>query len=436
MTSKNFQNITATEWIERLKLGEFAVSDFINYSLFSIKKKNRILNAFVNFDEQKIIDQIRRINTKSKYIDSPLLGIPIGVKDIFNTYDFTTEFGSPVYKNYQPGNDARVISSLRRGGAIIAGKTLTSEFAVHYTKGINHPIDKKRIPGSSSAGSAVAVATGMVPVSICSQTAGSTIRPSSYCGIYGFKPSFGLIPRTGVLKTTDTLDTIGLMARSVNDLLLIFFNIHVKGKNYPIVNKNLKKKKINNKIKPRILVFDSFIDSFLTKKVKDKFNQFVKKLVNNDFNIVNYKIDEFFEEIFEHHNKIYCKSLSYYFRSEYKLNKKKFSKILANMIKEGKKMNLTDYKLSLRRQYEISELFDKKFEKFDFIICPSTSGIAPLHGEKDLTDSNLLWTFLGLPVITLPKLRGEMSLPVGISLIGRKYNDYELFEVSKLIDQI
>ena len=436
MLNNSFINLTATEWIKKIKAKEFSVEEYANFSKFFIKKNNEKLKAFVSFDEEKIDQQIRRITSKTKYINSPLLGVPIGIKDIFNTYDYKTGFGSKIYENYNSGNDARVVSNLRRSGSVVIGKTLTSEFAVHYTKGISHPLDKKRTPGSSSAGSAVAVSSGLVPISLSSQTAGSTIRPSSYCGIYGFKPSFGLIPRTGVLKTTDTLDTIGWMARSVEDILLVFKNLHVKGLNYPIVNKKLKKKNVTSLKKFRFVFLESSFDQYLEKNLKHHLNLYLKRLTKKGLNFVHVKLDDSFNQIINDHNTIYCKSLSYYFRNEFKFRKSYFSSVLANMIEKGRKIKLENFQLALKNQELFSNLFDKKFKQFDFIICPSTTNIAPLISDIDSPDSNLIWTYLGLPVITLPKLKGFNNLPVGISIIGRKYNDYELLEVCKLIDRI
>lgn len=160
-----------------------------------------------------------------------------------------TSMGTNILKNYQPGNDARVVSNLRLEGAVIMGKTQTSEFAVHNPTETKNPINIKYSPGTSSSGSAAAVAAGIVPVAIGSQTAGSICRPASYCGVYGFKPSFGVIPRTGILKTSDTLDTVGILARYVEDLEIIFDVIKVQGHNYPFVSKFLQKKKLFNKKK-------------------------------------------------------------------------------------------------------------------------------------------------------------------------------------------
>src|SRR3990167_8157472 len=162
--------------------------------------------------------------------------IPVGVKDIYNTADFPTQMGSPLWKDFTPGNDARAVYHLKRQGANIVGKTVTAEFAVHALDKTLNPYDATRTPGTSSSGSAVAVSMGMVPAATGTQTAGSIVRPASFCGVYGCKPSFGTIPRTGMLKTTDSLDQIGFFTVHAEDLRRLFDSMRVKGENYPISN--------------------------------------------------------------------------------------------------------------------------------------------------------------------------------------------------------
>ena len=151
----------------------------------------------------------------------PLHGLPIAVKDIVDTTDFPTENGSVVHAGRRPLHDAVVVARLRAAGAVILGKTVTTEFACFTPGRTRNPHDLERTPGGSSSGSAAAVAAGMAPLAIGSQTNGSMIRPASFCGVFGFKPSFGLIPRTGVLTTSATLDHIGVFARSVEDAALL-----------------------------------------------------------------------------------------------------------------------------------------------------------------------------------------------------------------------
>jgi len=228
----------ATKLLELLKTKQISPKELASAFLKSIKMQDTKLQAWEYLNEEIIEKQIQKIETldPSKY---SLWGLPIGIKDIYNTFDMPTQMGSPIWKDFTPGNDARVVHYLRRNGALILGKTTTAEFAVHYQDKTRNPHDLNRSPGTSSSGSAVAVAADMVPVAFGSQTAGSIGRPASYCGVYGYKPTFGILPRVGVLKTTDSLDTLGFFTKSARDLKLILDASRVHGQNYEFVHRYL-----------------------------------------------------------------------------------------------------------------------------------------------------------------------------------------------------
>ena len=408
--------------------------DSYNKFFFKNLKKKKILKVFKFFSEKTYKRQIKLRNlemNKSK----KLLGVPIGIKDIFNTYDMPTGMGSKILKNYQPGNDARIVSNLRLEGAIIMGKTQTSEFAVHNPPETKNPKNIEYSPGTSSSGSAAAVAAGIMPLAIGSQTAGSICRPASFCGVYGFKPSFGVIPRTGVLKTSDTLDTIGILGRFVEDLEIIFDVIKVQGHNYPFVSKFLsKEKKLSREVK--IAIFNGPATDKIEKSIQKNFLKALSE-IKKSFKLINYNAPKIFNKAHDMHELIYNKSLSYYFKNEWKEKKKEFSNILNRMIVKGNKINLNQYKKSLKFQENLSELLDSEFKKFDFLICPTTSDIAPkLNKNTNKIDHCLIFTLTGNPMISIPILKGKNSMPVGILLIGKKYDDYNLLKIAKKLDNI
>ena len=245
----DYYYLSATELIELVKTRKVSVEEVIKSHFNRIDELEDEVKAWGFLDRDAAFEQAVNIDRQLKKgcFKGRLYGVPVGIKDIFNTYDMPTAMGSPQWKNFTPGNDARVVHYLRMNGAIFPGKTVTAEFAVHAPGKTVNPHNYEYSPGTSSSGSAAAVASYMAPVSIGTQTAGSIMRPASYCGVYGFKPSFGLIPRTGVLKTADTLDTIGMFARNVEDLKLIFETIRVRGKNFPIIYIKLNDKSRQNK---------------------------------------------------------------------------------------------------------------------------------------------------------------------------------------------
>ena len=229
-------SIDATEAVRRIARKEIKVVDLLQSYLTRIEEVEPIVSAWAYLVPEIALEKARTLDKliEEEKVNGALFGVPVGVKDIFNTYDMPTQMGSSIWKDFTPGNDARVVHYLRMVDAIILGKTVTAEFAVHTPGPTRNPHNPKYMAGTSSTGSAVAVAANMVPLSIGTQTAGSTIRPASYTGIYGYKPSFGLLPRTAMLKTTDSLDTVGLFSRSVRDLRLLFNVMRVKGVDYPI----------------------------------------------------------------------------------------------------------------------------------------------------------------------------------------------------------
>ncbi|MEO6054545.1 MAG: amidase, partial [Chthoniobacterales bacterium] len=218
-TLLDFRKTDIASLHEAIQSGELRFSDIAESCIAHYDRTQETYHPWVRFDAELLRKTAGELQARfdSQKTLRPLDGIPIAVKDIFNTIDFPTEMGSPLWKDFTPGNDARIVFQAKQAGAMIPGKTVTAEFAVHALNETINPHDPTRTPGTSSSGSAAAIALGVVPVSLGSQTAASVVRPASFCGIYGYKPSFGTIPRTGTLKTTDSLDTLGFFTASSAD---------------------------------------------------------------------------------------------------------------------------------------------------------------------------------------------------------------------------
>jgi Asp-tRNA(Asn)/Glu-tRNA(Gln) amidotransferase A subunit family amidase len=308
------------------------------------------------------------------------------------------------------------------------GKTVTAEFAVHYQDKTRNPHDLSRSPGTSSSGSAVAVATGMVPVALGSQTAGSISRPASYCGIYGFKPTFGVLPRIGVLKTTDSLDTLGFFARSVSDLGLMFEASRVHGENYEFVHQYIDNyRSIPNKTyRIGIVKHPKWDEASLY--AKEQFGMWCEKLQMPRVEIEEVELPAFCKTIHDTHQKIYDKSLAYYFKEEYAKHEL-MSPIFYDIIQEGLRITKEEYQEALEKQSHETREFDAWMESYDILITLATADEAPIGlTTPDIPDANLIWTYLGLPIATLPVLSGLNGLPIGVSVVARKYNDKLLLE--------
>jgi Asp-tRNA(Asn)/Glu-tRNA(Gln) amidotransferase A subunit family amidase len=407
----------------------------LKFFYLSLFKKFKHLNSKYKFSStlkfSYISNQIKNIDLKKKNI---FFGIPFGIKDIFNTKFLKTEFGSAIFKNFFPGNNSRLVDIINAKQGIIFCKTTTAEFAVHYfpeRKTLN-PFNKNHITGTSSAGSAVAVACGALPASLATQTAGSIIRPASFCGVIGFKPSFGALDRTGVLKTSDTLDTVGLFSSDIDGLKKVFTNLIQFSNEYPYSINFLKKKKIKKKLNIGIIseVFNHY--KFYDNNIISDFNYFCSYHLNK-FNIIKNQDFKFINQVHPHHENIYCKSLSYYFK--YLGNKKKkISPIMKKMIDIGEKISVEQYLASCHAQKILTKKFELTMKHYDFLITPSTGSVAPRIGKLEKTDSCLIWTFFGAPAISLPIFFDcKDRLPFGLQIIAKRYDDFSILDFAQKI---
>lgn len=406
--------------------------DVAQECLSRYEKLDPTYKAWVCFDKNVLFGGAERARARIAE-DKPLRlleGIPVGVKDIFNTAEFPTQMGSPLWHGFTPGNDARVVYYLKNAGGIIAGKTVTAEFAVHTLNDTVNPHDCAATPGTSSSGSAVAVALGMVPLAIGTQTAGSIVRPASFCGVYGCKPSFGLIPRTGVLKTTDSLDTIGFFVARPEDLRSVFDVIRVHGPNFPVSNRALIDAARQCKPTDRqwnVAVVKTHTWEYAPDYAKQALYAFAAKAADiSDVEIFEVDLPVEMEQCHAVHTTIYDKTLSYYFSEEYQ-RAELVSPVMNHLIRSGMGISVESYHEALIRQEELIQSMDRFFQGYDVIISLSTAGEAPMRNEMERPDPALMWTLTHLPVVSAPVCTSPAHQPFGIQIAARKYNDLLLF---------
>ena len=219
----NLRQLTAVELRDRMAGGDLRAVDVARAFLKRIEEREPEIGAFVYIEPEQVLAQAEARDEQQRQGQplEPLHGLPVAVKDIIDTADMPTENGTPLDAGRRPEHDATIVARLKAAGAIILGKTVTTELGAMHPRGTRNPNNLAHTPGGSSSGSAAAVAAGMAPLAIGTQTNGSVIRPASFCGIVGFKPTFGLIPRTGILPQASPLDTVGVFARSVADVALL-----------------------------------------------------------------------------------------------------------------------------------------------------------------------------------------------------------------------
>jgi Asp-tRNA(Asn)/Glu-tRNA(Gln) amidotransferase A subunit family amidase len=366
-----------------------------------------------------------------------LRGIPFGAKDIFNTKGFPTERGSVAWRGYTPGNNSRVIDSLQGNGAVLIGKTVTAELAVDEESATCNPHDCRYSPGTSSGGSAVACATGMVPFALASQSGASIARPASFTGVFGYKPSLGLVPRTGVLKTADTLDTVGFLAARAENIRPVLEGMRVRGPDFPFVYAHVDSSPAHAEPKGgrwQIGVLRTPWWQGATEPVRTGFDRGLQRVAAlATVELVDMPWPSILDEVHELHDLMYCKSLAYYFSEEYESHQNAFSEVLADRMERGRGVTGQQYMTAVKRQDEISRAIGAELVDYDAVVTLSTSQTAPLRGILPNADPSLIWTFTGIPAATYPLELGSDGLPVGAQLIGRRWDDLRVISVLEML---
>jgi Asp-tRNA(Asn)/Glu-tRNA(Gln) amidotransferase A subunit family amidase len=425
-----------------LREGRFSSEEIVESCLARVDEVDSRVQAWAFLDRDHALAQARRADEARRMGEAlgPLHGIPVGVKDIFDTADMPTEDGTVLHAGRRPRRDAAAVALLREAGAIIMGKTVTTELAVYSPGKTRNPHDPERTPGGSSSGSAAAVAAGMVPLAIGSQTNGSVIRPAAYCGVVGFKPSHGMISRRGVLHQSDALDHVGVFAGTIEDAAmlaqcLMSFDPEDAAMR-PVARPDLFRVAGEEPPLPPNLAFVK--TPAWDHAEEDAKAAFAELLAFLGDRATEVPISSLFDHAVDLHRTILETDLAVSFALEYEKGKRKLSARLRKMIESGQRTLAPDYVRAMARIPLLNRALDEVFDRFDAIVTPATTGEAPLGLES--TGSPIFctaWTLIGVPAITLPLLRGANGMPLGVQLIGRKGDDARLLRTAHwLNDQV
>ena len=426
---------SALQMVQMIREGVTTSVALVTAALDRIAETDDALKAWAWIDSEGALKQARAMDQlrQSGRALGALHGVPIGLKDIIDTADMPTECGSVALAGRQPEFDAVLVSRLKAAGAVILGKTATTPFAFMDPAATRNPHNLEHSPGGSSAGSAAAVAAGHIPVAIGTQTNGSVIRPASFCGIYGFKPSVGMIPRTGVLRTSETLDQLGVFARYYEDVALVGDVIsefdpadpssfcHPRPglltgvSSDPLVKPNL--------VWFEMPYFDKLSDDSRAglMAVLDTLGGQVERLdADRSFtglvecqNIIHYyEIARNLAEIRESHNDI-------------------LSSQVAKLMAYGATISDDAYQEAIELRNGAVSYFGSFFNDFDAIITPSAPGEAPLFSAGNTGNPifSTVWTLCGLPCLNMPVLMSENDMPIGVQLVGGREKDDRLLRI-------
>ena len=423
----------------KIKNSELTSVELCEKYIERIDQFEKEVKAWAFFDKKILLEKAQEADDyrRSGKPIGFLHGIPVAVKDIIGTVEMPTECGTSIRKGKSYSQNAEIIDLLISEGAIVMGKTATSELAFLGPPKTTNPHDYSRTPGGSSSGSAASVASYMAPLSIGSQTGGSVIRPASYCGVVGYKPTYGLISRNGVLRTSQTLDHIGMFGRNVEDVALLAKAL-IKKDNQDLASIHYSSENILAETKkgplfePKFIFYKTNHWKMIEKKSRDAFEYFIKSFKN----IEVFDTPSYFKDIHKYHQVIHETDLANNFSIYYKKFKSKLSKYMQDAISRGNKYSAKEYAEAIDFRKQSYESYKEVFEDYHGVLMPSSPGVAPKGLKSTGTaEFNKVWSYLGTPCISLPLLEGENKLPLGVQLIGDKYDDHRFLGVARWLEK-
>ena len=432
--------LKAEELALKIKDAQLTSVEICEKYIERINKFEKDVKAWAHFDKKLLLEKAAEADEyrRSGKPLGPLHGVPVAVKDIVGTLDMPTECGTVIRKGKSYSQNAEIVDLLLAAGAIVMGKTATAELAYLGPPKTTNPHDHSRTPGGSSSGSAAAVASFMAPLSIGSQTGGSIIRPASYCGVVGYKPTYGLISRNGVLKTSEKLDHIGVFGRSVEDVALLS-KVLIKKDNFDSATVHysaenmLAETKKGPLFEPKFIFYKTDYWKNIEKKSREAFEYFIKSFKKN---IEVFDNPSYFKDIHKYHQIIHETDLANNFGLYYKKYKKKLSKPMQDAIVKGNKHSAKEYAEALDFMKRSYESYEEVFEDYHGVLSPASPGVAPKSLKTTgSAEFNKVWSYLGTPCISLPLLQGDANMPLGVQLTGAKYDDHRFLGIANWLEK-
>jgi Asp-tRNA(Asn)/Glu-tRNA(Gln) amidotransferase A subunit family amidase len=411
--------LSATEAAARIEAGTLTSEALVRACLERIAQREPTVKAWAYLDPELALAQAKAADAAKGGV---LRGVPVGVKDIIDTHDMPTGHNSPIFKGKVPFGDAACVALCRTANAVILGKTVTTEFANRHPGATTNPHNAAHTPGGSSSGSAAAVADGQVPLAFGTQTGGSVIRPAAYCGVVGYKPTFGDFSRVGIKMQSHSVDTLGLMARTLDDIAL--FRAAVL---------KLPPVRIDRGIaRPRIGFCRTPIWDEASPDTKALLEKTVSKLADKGASVVDVAFAAPFADILDDHGAITNYEGTRNYADERLRNPDKVSKeLMGGAMKRGLEVSFERYVAAQRKSTAFRAHVDSLFDKVDVLVCPSAPGEAPA-GVEFTGDPrfNSIWTLAGTPCVTLPAGTGTKRLPLGLQLVGLRHEDDRLLSTA------
>lgn len=417
--------LSALEAARRLQRRELTATQLVRACFARIEQRDGVVHAWTALQKNAALARAEELDKVA--ITGLLHGLPIGVKDLFDTTDLPTGYGSPIYEKHRPAMDAAAVALCRSAGAIVLGKTVTTEFATYQAGPTRNPRNEAYTPGGSSSGSAAAVADNMVPFALGSQTAGSIIRPAAYCGIVGYKPSFGSISRAGVKSLAESLDTVGGFARSVPDAAM-FASVMMRDSR--LLN-------LAYDSRPRVGMYRTLQWRHALPETKNAYARATSALSRAGAQVEEVELPADHCALVQLHSDIMSFEASQALAYEHLNHYGQLSAKLQAILEAGSRITAQEHIRNLELVQEVRARINGWFDRFDVLIAPSASGEAPFadQGTGDPQFSRA-WTLFGLPCVHLPFATGPQGLPVGLQVVGRLYSDHKTLSIADWVHQI
>ena len=411
--------LSAAAAVAQLSSGDLT-AEALTRACLERAEERKSVKAWAWLDPEHALAQARAADRAER--PGLLAGLPIGIKDIIDTVDMPTEHGSPIYRANRPFADAACVALLRMAGAVILGKTVTTEFANRFPGATVNPHNPAHTPGGSSSGSAAGVADFQVPVGLGTQTGGSVIRPSAFCGVVGYKPSFGEFSRSGVKMQCPNLDTLGVLCRSVEDLALM--RAALIGMPHRPIDRTVGG--------PRIGICRTPAWDAAEPSVQALIEQSATRFAAAGARVSEVSFAPEFADILDHHRRIFNYEAARNYAYEYEEHHDQVSQVLRDtVLSPGRELPLAAYVEALDTAEAFRRHLDDIFRDVDVLLTPSAAGEAPEGlGSTGDPSFNSIWTLSWSPCVTLPAGTGPKGLPLGIQLVGHRFRDEALLDIA------
>jgi Asp-tRNA(Asn)/Glu-tRNA(Gln) amidotransferase A subunit family amidase len=417
--------LTGTAAISSVATGAVSVSDVVDGCLGRVAELDPSIGAFRIVDEAGARHRAKQLDHR---VAGPLHGLVAGIKDVIDTADLPTGYGSPLFAGHQPTADADVVAVLRRAGAIVLGKTESTEFAMFHPARTRNPADPARTPGGSSSGSAAAVAAGMVPVALGTQTAGSVVRPAAYCGVYGFKPSWGWTSTTGIWRLSQRLDTVGLFARCVADLAAVYRVLRSGTAETP-------GPMMAATPQPSVAVLRAGEWAACDTDVDDALSSVAGRLADLGWAVREMAMPASWRDLPGQHEVIMAAETARNLHAALGERVSQISEAAQAVVERGDRCTAADYLAALDAREEALKTLAPLAAAAGLILTPSALGVAP-EGLEFTGDPVMCrpWTLLGLPATNVPAFRRRDGLPVGVQVVGAGRDDLTYLTYLALVE--